>query len=157
MSGPQQFATEAQSFKYGFLSAKVTGVLERSAGHTLDAASLRQLQAAHNFIQEVRRGITLVREGQASAMASPASVEALGYALTPLVRLQELARATTPRGELAEVFEQIATFLTESIQAKQLPRCTDKALDLTRSFFAILSESLVSSLREPSRSHRPNP
>jgi hypothetical protein len=146
MSAPHQFALESQNIGYGFLASSLADLL-RSRPHTeLDEVSADRFRQGVEFLNDVVRGAEVVSLGKCGALTTERSIKALGYAMQPIVALQE---AVTTNEDFVRIIREMSACLEKVSRDRSLlsrDENEERQLKIATTFFEALAERILSSL-----------
>lgn len=150
MGAPDPFVHNAQNFRYGFLSAATSKILEKAEGATLMEDELRVLELAKAFLEDIIAGVRLVSMGESNSGSAMSAVRALRYTHSPLNLIDELNTATKPQGFL-DFFKSTLSFIEDSLKSKSIAP-PKKSREATANLFQVLSTSILSSMAQKTNS-----
>jgi hypothetical protein len=152
MSLTRQLDSTAQEFKYGLLASKLSALLSRMEGSAISHSDHKDIEFAIRCVREHLNGAQVLYKGMTIAGVTAGSIKSLGLALSPL---EKLIGGSVPSDKaIIDILTDIEKTLVELSKANVIPSA-DKHFNLTRSFFSLMADSILSSInraRTP-RSH----
>ena len=151
MSLTRQLDSTAQDFKYGLLAAKLAALLSRTEGAPISDSDHKDLALGIRCVRDHLHGAEVLYSGSSIASVTVSSINSLGFALSPLEKL--LGEGTPSNKAITDILTEIENALTEISNLEVMPAST-KSLLLSRSFFSLVADTILSSIN---RARMPRP